>query len=208
VFQGTDIWCNNSYINVDGRRIYLYVLLQGMSLYVSFFPVFVNVKQVWSHHHQWNFRLNRHFTFHVIFTGIPVYCKSVSSSGPGFVSRQGQKCFSCIPRPDKFWGAASFLSNGSLGCGVGLKHCGGNDTLFPLTSIPSLPRLSKSWINEELGSIPGKGKYFLTLHSLQTSSGTHPYSYLMRTGDVSPGVKRPERQADHTPRSNVDFKNA
>jgi hypothetical protein len=38
-------------------------------------------------------------------------------------------------------------------------------------------------------SIPGRDKIFFLLHSVQTSSGTHPASYPMGTGGSFPGSK-------------------
>jgi hypothetical protein len=35
----------------------------------------------------------------------------------------------------------------------------------------------------------------------------HPVSYPMDTGALSPGVKRPGREANHSPLSNVELKN-
>jgi hypothetical protein len=45
---------------------------------------------------------------------------------------------------------------------------------------------------------PGKGKNSL-FHVIQISSGAHPASYPMGTGDSFLGVKRPGREADHSP---------
>jgi hypothetical protein len=43
------------------------------------------------------------------------------------------------------------------------------------------------------------GKKFSLLHIVQTGSGVHPTSYKMGTGGSFPGVKRQEREADHSP---------
>jgi hypothetical protein len=56
------------------------------------------------------------------------------------------------------------------------------------------------------GSIPGKGKKFSLLHKIQTGSGTHPASYLMDTGSLSPEVKRSGRETDNSPPSNAEVK--
>jgi hypothetical protein len=45
------------------------------------------------------------------------------------------------------------------------------------------------------------GLRIFTHHVVQTGSGVHPTSYPMGTGDSFPGVKRPGREADHTPTS-------
>jgi hypothetical protein len=44
-----------------------------------------------------------------------------------------------------------------------------------------------------------QGQGFFLLHSIQTDSGAHPISYTMETGSISRGVKRPEREPDHSP---------
>jgi hypothetical protein len=45
--------------------------------------------------------------------------------------------------------------------------------------------------------LAGAGNFSL-LH-VQTSSGAYPESYPMSTGGAFPGVKRPGREADHSP---------
>jgi hypothetical protein len=39
---------------------------------------------------------------------------------------------------------------------------------------------------------------FSLLHDVQTGSGTHPASYAMGTGAISPGVKWPRREVYHS----------
>jgi hypothetical protein len=41
---------------------------------------------------------------------------------------------------------------------------------------------------------------------LKIGSGGHPTSYPMGTGTLSPGVKRPEREADNSPPSSAKVK--
>jgi hypothetical protein len=48
------------------------------------------------------------------------------------------------------------------------------------------------------GSVPGWDRNFFLCHRVQTGSATHPVSYPMSTGVSLPGVKRPERESDHT----------
>jgi hypothetical protein len=48
---------------------------------------------------------------------------------------------------------------------------------------------------------------FLLLHRLQTGSGAHPASYTMDIESSSSGVKRQEREADHSPPSSAKVKN-
>jgi hypothetical protein len=44
-------------------------------------------------------------------------------------------------------------------------------------------------------------------HRVQRGSGAHPASYPMGTGTLSLGVKRPRREADHSPPSSAEVKN-
>jgi hypothetical protein len=50
------------------------------------------------------------------------------------------------------------------------------------------------------------GQQFSLLHVVQTGSGAHPASYPMGTGNSSPGVKRPGREADHSPPNSAEVK--
>jgi hypothetical protein len=45
-----------------------------------------------------------------------------------------------------------------------------------------------------------------SLHSLQTGSGAHPDSFPMGTEALSPGVKRPGRDADYSPPTSAENK--
>jgi hypothetical protein len=49
----------------------------------------------------------------------------------------------------------------------------------------------------------GAGNFSLR-HHVQTGSGDHPASYPIGTEAVSLGVKRPEREADHSPPSSAE----
>jgi hypothetical protein len=52
-----------------------------------------------------------------------------------------------------------------------------------------------------------RGQEFSLLHVVQTGSGVHPASYPMGTaGALSPEVKRPGREADHSPPTNAEVK--
>jgi len=53
-----------------------------------------------------------------------------------------------------------------------------------------------------------RGLDFSSLPPCQTGSGAHSASYPMVTEGSFPGVKRPDRQADHSPPSSVEVKNA
>jgi hypothetical protein len=48
------------------------------------------------------------------------------------------------------------------------------------------------------------GQEFSLLHVVQTGSGAHPISYTMGTMALSPGVKRPGREADRSPPTSAD----
>jgi hypothetical protein len=53
----------------------------------------------------------------------------------------------------------------------------------------------------------GAGNFSLH-HRVQNGSGAHPASYPMDTGAFSLAVKRPGREADHSPPSSAEVKNA
>jgi hypothetical protein len=61
--------------------------------------------------------------------------------------------------------------------------------------------------NSEAGR-PGfdsdKGRYVSLIHSLQSGSGAHP-QWIQRA--ISPEVKRPTREADHSSPSSAEVKN-
>jgi hypothetical protein len=49
---------------------------------------------------------------------------------------------------------------------------------------------------------------FFLHHRVQTGSGVNPASCVMGSGDLTPGIKRLGRAADHSPTSSVEIKNA
>jgi len=51
----------------------------------------------------------------------------------------------------------------------------------------------------------GAGNFSLH-HCVQNDSGTHPASYPMGVGALFLGIKRPRREADHSPPSNAMVK--
>jgi hypothetical protein len=51
----------------------------------------------------------------------------------------------------------------------------------------------------------GAGNFSLH-HPVQNGSGSHPASYPMGTSGSFPGVKRPGREADHSPSSSAEVK--
>jgi hypothetical protein len=56
---------------------------------------------------------------------------------------------------------------------------------------------------------PAGARNFSLLHCVQTGPGDHPASYQIGIGGggPSPGIKRPEREADHSPPSSAEVKN-
>jgi hypothetical protein len=53
---------------------------------------------------------------------------------------------------------------------------------------------------------PAGGGNFSLHHRVQTGSEAHPASYPVGTGDLSLRVKRPGREADHSPLSSAEVK--
>jgi hypothetical protein len=51
------------------------------------------------------------------------------------------------------------------------------------------------------------GAAIFLVYNVQTDSGAQQASYLMGTGALSPGVKRPECEADHSPPTSAGVKN-
>jgi hypothetical protein len=54
--------------------------------------------------------------------------------------------------------------------------------------------------------LPAGAESFSLHHLVQKGSGAHPASYPMYTGALSLGVKRPGREADHSPPSSIEVK--
>jgi hypothetical protein len=57
-------------------------------------------------------------------------------------------------------------------------------------------------------SNPGGAGNFSLHHHVETGSGAYPTPYSMGTRGFFPGVKRPGREADRTPPSSAEVKNA
>jgi hypothetical protein len=76
-----------------------------------------------------------------------------------------------------------------------------------LNEVPQLKGAhSLQWLGyglDDLGSIPGRGS-----NRFQIGSGAHPASYHIGTGVLSQGLKRLEREADHSAPSSTETKNA
>jgi hypothetical protein len=54
---------------------------------------------------------------------------------------------------------------------------------------------------------PARARNYRLLEGVQTGSGAHPASYPMGTGALSPGVKRPSREAEHSSLFSAEVKN-
>jgi hypothetical protein len=57
-----------------------------------------------------------------------------------------------------------------------------------------------------VGVLVPAGSRIFTSPIVQTGSGVHPTSYPMGTGDSFLGVKRPRREADHSPPTSAEIK--
>jgi hypothetical protein len=65
----------------------------------------------------------------------------------------------------------------------------------------SVQRLATGWTGSEF-----ECRWAQEFYLLQTGSGVHPTSYPVVTGSLSPGVKRPGCEADHSPPSSAQVK--
>jgi hypothetical protein len=52
----------------------------------------------------------------------------------------------------------------------------------------------------------GGDQEFSVLQIVQAGSGVHTTSYPMGNGALSPGIKRPEREADHSPPTSAEVR--
>jgi hypothetical protein len=66
------------------------------------------------------------------------------------------------------------------------------------------------WLDNRCSRVrfPGGTGNFSLHHRVQNGSGAHPASYPMDNRGSFPGVKRPGREADHSPPSSAEVKNA
>jgi hypothetical protein len=73
-------------------------------------------------------------------------------------------------------------------------------------------RKFRSWYSAGLRAgwsgvrVPAGAGNFSLHHLVQTGSGAHPAFYQMCTGALSLGIKRPGREADHSPPSSAEVK--
>jgi hypothetical protein len=73
------------------------------------------------------------------------------------------------------------------------------------------PGLFSWYNNEQLAGWPSvldKGKRFSLLHTIQNVSGSYSASYPIGSGGLSPGVKRPGCEADHSLLSTAKARNS
>jgi hypothetical protein len=56
-------------------------------------------------------------------------------------------------------------------------------------------------------SFVARASDLFVLHNVQTGLGAHPASYTMIPESLSLGIKRPEREGDHSPPSSAEVKN-
>jgi hypothetical protein len=64
-----------------------------------------------------------------------------------------------------------------------------------------------SWTTEGSDFETRQGQEFSLLYVVQTGSGVHPTSYPMDTGGyLYSGIKRPGREADHSPPTSAEIK--
>jgi hypothetical protein len=64
----------------------------------------------------------------------------------------------------------------------------------------------RALLMEERNCSPCLEIFLVCTQVVQTGSGVHPTSYTMGTGGSFPGVKRPERVADHSPPISAEVK--
>jgi hypothetical protein len=60
--------------------------------------------------------------------------------------------------------------------------------------------------NQRIGVRVPVGQEFSLLYAVQTGSGAHPASYPMGKAALSPGIKRPGRETDHSPPTSSEVK--
>jgi hypothetical protein len=68
--------------------------------------------------------------------------------------------------------------------------------------------ISECRTTDNRGSISGRSKAYSHRHIVQTASAAHPALYPIGTGDLFRVVKRPGREAEHSPVSSAEVKNA
>jgi hypothetical protein len=71
--------------------------------------------------------------------------------------------------------------------------------------------IALGYVLDDRGSrvrFPARAGNFSLHHRVQNGSEAHPVSYTMGTRDSFSGVKRPGREADHSPPSSAEVQNA
>jgi hypothetical protein len=85
------------------------------------------------------------------------------------------------------------------------------DAIITFLSSPSVAMIATGYkLDDRSSSIrfPARARNFSLLHRGQTGCGFQPVSYPVGSGGSFPGVKRPGREADHSPPSSAEVKNA
>jgi hypothetical protein len=80
------------------------------------------------------------------------------------------------------------------------------ETARPMSRVSPVG-IAKGYERYDGDWIPGRGRDFSLLHSFQTGSGSHPPSIEWVVGTLTSGVKRPGREASHSPPSSAQVKN-
>jgi hypothetical protein len=82
--------------------------------------------------------------------------------------------------------------------------------LSKLHFLPSTRSRYSDWLRAGRpggrNSSPGRVKDYSLLNVVQTGSEAQPASYPMDTGTLSPGVRRPGRETDHSPPTSAKVK--
>jgi hypothetical protein len=97
----------------------------------------------------------------------------------------------------------SILGHKSIYCsGVSCEVLNHSNQILRRFPFKYFPRMIGS-------SSPGRaGNFFVFTTVSRPALGPHPVSYPISTRGSFPGVKRPGREADHTPPSSAEVKNA
>jgi hypothetical protein len=73
------------------------------------------------------------------------------------------------------------------------------DSNCPMGLLSRFSDYATGWTNRV--QLPMGARDFCLLHGVQSGSGAHRGFYPMGTGDLSPEVKRPAQEANHSPPS-------
>jgi hypothetical protein len=171
----------------------------------------------------WNSCCGTAFNTIVVFFGCLQYPEIFVPLRQDFIFWNSQKPFGsksgeqggCSISVIDFW-ARHFLTESALWAGPlswwGIQLLGQSSGIFCTSIFPhSLLRNNFHYGLDDRSStvwFPAWAGNFSLHHRIQTGSGVHPASYPMSTRGFSLGVKRPKREADHSPPSSAEVKNA